>query len=110
MTALMGLETTSDVERRLRPVRDRVAVITGASSGIGEATARRLATAGARVALLGRRAERLNAIAEEISKRGDEAIALPTAANRGRASRRPGALHRAGHDCDGAAVARHRPQ
>ncbi len=42
------------------------AVVTGASSGIGEATARRLAGAGARVMLVARRGERLEALAEEI--------------------------------------------
>ncbi|MDQ7908430.1 SDR family oxidoreductase [Phytohabitans sp. ZYX-F-186] len=44
----------------------RVAVVSGASSGIGAATARRLAAAGASVALLGRREDRLKGLATEI--------------------------------------------
>lgn len=51
----------------------RVAVITGASSGIGEATARALHAAGYRVALLARRTERITAIAEDL---GDGALAV----------------------------------
>ena len=51
----------------------RVAVITGASSGIGEATARALSTDGYRVALLARRLDRITALADEL---GEEAIAV----------------------------------
>jgi NADP-dependent 3-hydroxy acid dehydrogenase YdfG len=55
---------------------NRVAVITGASSGMGEATARRLAGRGAAVALLARRAGRLEKIANEIIDAGGTAVAL----------------------------------
>ncbi len=51
----------------------RVAVITGASSGFGEATARALAADGHRVALLARRLDRIQKLAEEL---GDGAIAI----------------------------------
>ncbi len=51
----------------------RVAVITGASSGIGEATAHALAAGGHRLALLARRADRIQALADEL---GEGVIAI----------------------------------
>ena len=51
----------------------RVVVITGASSGIGEATAHALTADGYRVALLARRLDRIQTLADEL---GDEAVAI----------------------------------
>lgn len=55
----------------------RTAVVTGAASGIGEATALLLAASGARVALLARRAERLDDLAGKIAGSGGQALAVP---------------------------------
>ena len=60
------------------PLADRAALITGASSGIGRATARALAAAGAHVGLAARRVERLEELKAEIDRSGGEALALPT--------------------------------
>jgi NADP-dependent 3-hydroxy acid dehydrogenase YdfG len=54
------------------------AVVTGASSGIGEATAIALAREGYAVALAARRADRINELAERISGDGGNALAVPT--------------------------------
>ncbi len=55
----------------------KVALITGASSGIGEAAALALVEAGVRVALSGRRKERLDSLATRIEAAGGKALALP---------------------------------
>lgn len=59
----------------LNDVRGKVALVTGASSGIGEALARELAQQGAKVALVARRGDRLEAIAKELTEAGHEARA-----------------------------------
>lgn len=56
-------------------IEGKVVVITGASSGLGESTARHLARLGAAVVLGARREERLNAIVEEIKAEGGQATA-----------------------------------
>lgn len=58
------------------PLSGRVAAITGASSGIGEATALALAQAGAAVSLGARRVDRLKALAARIEEAGGRAIAV----------------------------------
>lgn len=55
-------------------IREKVVVITGASSGIGEATARHLASQGARVVLGARRLDRLQNIAADIQSAGGSAV------------------------------------
>jgi clavulanate-9-aldehyde reductase len=56
----------------------QVVAVTGASSGIGEATALACAQAGAHVALAARREDRIQALAQRINDEGGRAIAVPT--------------------------------
>lgn len=59
---------------RLKPLQDQTIVITGGSSGIGLATARRAAQRGANVVILARRQEGLDAAAAQIREAADDAI------------------------------------
>jgi NAD(P)-dependent dehydrogenase (short-subunit alcohol dehydrogenase family) len=58
-------------------LRDAAIIVTGASSGIGAATATALATAGASVVLVGRREDTLKAQADVVAEAGAEALAVP---------------------------------
>ncbi|MEU6375386.1 SDR family oxidoreductase [Streptomyces sp. NPDC046909] len=66
----MSTQTTA------QPLQGRVAVVTGASSGIGEASAEKLAALGAHVVVLARRADRLTDLVARIEKNGGNATAI----------------------------------
>ena len=59
-------------------IEGKVVVITGASSGNGEATARYLSSRGATVVLGARRVDRIKALADELSRKGGKALAVQT--------------------------------
>ena len=59
-------------------IEGKIVVITGASSGLGEATARLLSAQGATVVLGARRVDRIVALADELSRGGGRALALQT--------------------------------
>jgi len=62
----------------MKNIKEKVVVITGASSGLGEATARMLSAQGATVVLGARRIERLQKLADELTANGGQALALAT--------------------------------
>ena len=60
-----------------RPIQDQVVVVTGASSGVGRACVRAFAARGAKLGLIARNEEALEAAAEEVRRAGSEALVLP---------------------------------
>jgi len=63
---------------KMSNITNKVVVITGASSGIGESTAKLLAEQGAKVVLGARRSNRIDAVVQEISASGGKAIGFAT--------------------------------
>src|SRR5712691_3417159 len=59
-------------------IEGKIVVITGASSGLGEATARLLPAQGASVVLGARRVERIQSLVDELTASGGRALAIPT--------------------------------
>ncbi|MGA5063831.1 SDR family NAD(P)-dependent oxidoreductase [Streptomyces exfoliatus] len=65
------------VRRHARPFEGRTVVVTGASAGVGRATARAFGASGARVALLARGRVGLEAAADEVERAGGTALVVP---------------------------------
>jgi NADP-dependent 3-hydroxy acid dehydrogenase YdfG len=72
MTATQSIAQTTSGR-----LNGKVALVTGASSGIGSATAQALAAEGAKLVLAARREDRLKAIADDIAQTGSEVLVLP---------------------------------
>jgi NADP-dependent 3-hydroxy acid dehydrogenase YdfG len=70
-------DTGGGAEKTPMDLREKVAIVTGASSGIGEAIAEALAQVGARVALAARRTERIEALARRLGASGAQTLAIP---------------------------------
>jgi NAD(P)-dependent dehydrogenase (short-subunit alcohol dehydrogenase family) len=73
----MKRTVTQSTLQDLFSLRNKVAVVTGATGVLGGEMSRALARSGARVAVLGRREEKARRVAQEIEAEGGEALALP---------------------------------
>jgi NAD(P)-dependent dehydrogenase (short-subunit alcohol dehydrogenase family) len=76
LTGRVGAARISRVTVTPRSLVDRAALVTGATSGLGRATALRLAAAGAGVALLGRSAQDLAAVRDQVSAHGVQVLPM----------------------------------
>ena len=72
------MTATGEMGGRLFDLGSKVALVTGASSGLGVTFARALASAGADLAIAARRADRLSATAAEVERLGRRCLAVPT--------------------------------
>jgi NAD(P)-dependent dehydrogenase (short-subunit alcohol dehydrogenase family) len=77
MSRLANPARVSDPDKLRREVSGKTVLVTGASYGIGEATARALAAAGATVLLVARSVERLEGIAASVNAGGGRAVVYP---------------------------------
>jgi NADP-dependent 3-hydroxy acid dehydrogenase YdfG len=77
-----GIEMNTRTPTLSDDVHNKVVIVTGASSGIGEATALHLAERGARVVLAARRTDRLDKLVAHIRSEGGQAIAVATDVSR----------------------------
>ncbi|WP_371809877.1 SDR family NAD(P)-dependent oxidoreductase [Deinococcus sp. JMULE3] len=75
--ALLSPPACRDLSALRGAVGGRAVLVTGASSGVGEATALRLGAAGATVLLLARREERLREVAARVEATGGRAVVIP---------------------------------
>src|SRR2546428_4018854 len=77
LVALTNGRTRISDGRLAAAVRNKVVLVTGSSYGIGEATARRLAAAGATVLLVARTEDQLQVVADDIRSHGGSAYVYP---------------------------------